>query len=220
MKKWIRLFLSAAAAGFAIGIGGCISLALDNAIVGALFFALGLLTVVTRGLALYTGRVGYAVCNPPAYWGELGVIWLGNFAGATLCGWLYSLTANAKIDKALTVSMASIDPVSAGAAGIAGLFVLAFFCGVLMFIAVNGYKTMADSFGRYLIVVLPVAVFILCGFKHCVANMAYFAHAAVYFKAGVPIPLLSLLIVTAGNSLGSIVSAWIDLKIVNRPDSK
>ena len=216
MNKWVRLFLSALAAGFAIGIGCCISLALDNAVVGALFFALGLLTVVTRGLALYTGRVGYAVCNPPSYWGQLGVIWLGNFTGATLCGWLYSLTAYARTDKALTVSMTSVDPVRGGASGCLALFILAFFCGVLMFIAVNGYKTMADSFGRYLIVVLPVAVFILCGFKHCVANMGYFAHAMVYFKAGVPLPLLSLVIVTAGNSLGSIAAAWIDTKVLGK----
>ena len=50
------------------------------------------------------------------------------------------------------------------------ILILSFFCGILMYLAVNTYKEVKDI-GKYLAVFLGVIVFILCGFEHCIANM-------------------------------------------------
>jgi len=194
MKK-LKLLVSAIAAGIAIGIGGAIFLSLDNKIVGALFFSLGLLTVVSNGLALYTGRVGYVPMNPISYWLDLAVIWVGNYIGAAAVGLGFMFTRAAKVEKALEISNAKLND------GIVSVLILSIFCGILMFLAVNGYKKISD-WGRYLILVLPVAVFILSGYEHCVANMFYFTHAGIFSIKSI----LYLLLMTAGNSIGGILA--------------
>ena len=78
------------------------------------------------------------------------------------------------------------------------IFFLAFFCGMLMFIAADGYKTIKNPVGQICVVFLPVVVFILSGFEHCIANMFYFTIAEAWsFKA-----LGYLMIMTLGNAVG------------------
>ena len=81
------------------------------------------------------------------------------------------------------------------------IFILAAFCGLLMFIAADGYKTITNSAGKILAVFLPVVVFILSGFEHCVANMFYFTLA----KAWSGKAFVWLMIMTLGNSVGGII---------------
>lgn len=46
-------------AGAFIAIGGIIYLLLENKIIGSLLFSTGLYAVLTLGLNLFTGKVGY-----------------------------------------------------------------------------------------------------------------------------------------------------------------
>lgn len=75
-------------------------------------------------------------------------------------------------------------------------FFLAVFCGILMFCAVEAYRKCCEDkngCGAVFGVVMPVFVFIICGFNHCVADMAYYfisgcplsAEAASYFAAAI-----------------------------------
>ena len=68
-KSLLADFLYAVLAGMAIALGGAVFLALDNKILGALFFTVGLFTVCVNGFNLFTGKVGYAPDNHfrPAY---------------------------------------------------------------------------------------------------------------------------------------------------------
>ena len=134
MKRIVNLFISAIAAGAAIAIGGAVFLSLDSKLAGALLFSLGLLTVVANGLSLFTGKVGYAPMNPPKYIIDLVIIWLGNYVGAAGFGLLYRLTRAECVEKAQTIVAAKLGD------GLLSVFVLSIFCGILMFIAVNGYK--------------------------------------------------------------------------------
>ena len=77
------------------------------------------------------------------------------------------------------------------------VFFLAVFCGILMYVAVDGFKEK----GNPLILFLCVSVFILSGFEHCVANMFYFAMAGAWSAKTV----LYLLIMTLGNSVGGML---------------
>ena len=54
----LRIFIKAVYAGFMIGIGGMVYLAVENKIVGSMLFSFGLLTIVTQGFYLYTGKIG------------------------------------------------------------------------------------------------------------------------------------------------------------------
>ena len=75
-------FIYAVWAGAAISIGGTAYLSLDNKIAGALFFSVGLFTIVTMGLNLFTGKVCYVFQRDKTYGVNLPLIWLGNLAGA------------------------------------------------------------------------------------------------------------------------------------------
>lgn len=52
-------------------------------------------------------------------------------------------------------------------------FILSIGCGAIMETAVSIYKKTHNIF----LVALCVAIFILCGFEHCIANMFYYAFA-------------------------------------------
>ena len=67
-----------------------------------------------------------------------------------------------------------------------------------MFIAADGYKTVENQVGKVLIVFLPVMVFILSGFEHCIADMFYFSLAGDFSMT----MLKALVAITIGNSIG------------------
>ena len=79
-------------AGLAIALGGPVYLSVENQIVGALFFTVGLFTVCTMNFQLYTGRVCYLFENDKNYALQLPLIWLGNLTGAVLTARLLMLT--------------------------------------------------------------------------------------------------------------------------------
>lgn len=191
-------FIYAALAGLAISLGGAIFLALDNKILGALFFTVGLFTVCVNGFNLFTGKVGYALENPPAtYLPFLLTVWLGNLTGCCTAAALLRLTrlAPAFAEKAGVLAQVKLadEPLS--------VFILAVFCNILMYIAVDGFRTNGHELGKYLGLFFGVSVFILCGFEHCVANMFYFAMADCWSAH----TWLWLLIMTLGNALGGLL---------------
>ena len=61
-----------------------------------------------------------------------------------------------------------------------GGFLLAIFCNLLIFIAVDGFKHHSHEIGKYLGLFFGVVAFILCGFEHCVANMYFFTIGGVW----------------------------------------
>ena len=72
-------------------------------------------------------------------------------------------------------------------------FVRSFGCGVMMYIAVDGYKRLEKP----IIVIMPVMCFILSGFEHCIANYGYMALNNDYYCP-------QLIIWIVGNSVGSL----------------
>lgn len=193
MKKTILL---ATLAGICIGLGGTVFLSVDNKVVGAALFSIGLLTILAFGFNLFTGKVGYALDNKPSYIGTLALIWLGNLIGTGLMAALVRFTRiydtlGPKVQGIVDTKLAD-NPVS--------ILLLAIGCGMCMFIAVDQYKKQ-DCTVKALFVVFPVMVFILCSFEHCIANMFYFALAGSFTVK----TLVYLLIMTAGNSIGGML---------------
>ncbi len=192
MNRYLHAFVLAVLAGIAIGIGGTVYLSMDNKTAGALMFTVGLYTICIHGLNLYTGKVGYAVNQPAAYLLDLLVIWAGNLAGTGLAALGVRQTRISGIaDKAAALCEVKLQD------SMASLFLLAVFCGFLMFIAVDGYK----QSGSPVILFLGVGAFILCGFEHCIADMFYFSVAGMWPAQAAA----AVLVITLGNSVGGIL---------------
>lgn len=194
MKENGRIFLKAAAAGITIGIGGAVYLTLENRVIGAVLFGVGLYTIVLNGLFLYTGKVGYLISakDKKAYILQLIFTWLGNFAGTALAAAAISATRIRNLRRTAEVickTKLADTPHS--------ILILAVFCGILMYVAVDGFREK----GNPLLLFFCVTVFILCGFEHCIANMFYFSLAGAWSLRAV----IYLLLMTLGNSVGGIL---------------
>ena len=197
MKKEILGFLiKSILAGIMIGLGGTIYLSLDNKIIGALLFAIGLFMIVVRGYNLYTGKVGYIFDNKPKYLIEVLTTIIGNFIGTFIVGFILKFT---RIYDAINIKASNLCNIKLNDEWIS-ILILSVFCGMIMYLAVDGYKTGKDTFSKYASVFLGVMVFILCGFEHSIANMYYFA-VANYYNVKV-FGYLGLMII--GNGIGGV----------------
>lgn len=196
-----KFLLNGFFAGVFIGIAGTVYLSVADPVAGAVLFSLGLLGILAFNFKLFTGAVGYLAIqkrNAPHYLLELLYIWLGNLAGCFAVGTAIRCTRSfAAISERVTaISAAKLtdSPES--------LLILAFFCGILMFSAVDLFKNeLLPPIVRTLMVMLCVTVFILCGFEHCIANMYYFSAAAVWNLD----TLLTVLLMSFGNALGGML---------------
>lgn len=197
MKYNIEILIKSILAGIMIGIGGTIYLSLDNKIVGSILFAIGLFIIVVYSFNLYTGKIGYLINNfNKKYIRELIITLIGNLIGTLFVGFILKYTRIYTMisEKAKTLADIKLNDT------LISILILSFFCGILMYLAVNTYKE-AKDIGKYLAVFLGVIVFILCGFEHCIANMYYFSVSSTWSLN----TLLYLLVMILGNSLGGIL---------------
>lgn len=193
MKILFKSFL----AGIMIAIGGTVFLSIENKVIGASLFSIGLFGVLIYNLNLYTGKIGYLITNLNLkYIKELIITLIGNFIGACSVGFIlrYTRIYDKIYEKSLMLANTKLND------NILSIFILSIFCGLLMYYAVNGFKKQTD-FGKYLVVYLGVAVFILCGFEHCIANMYYFSVADIWSLKTLGYTGIMVL----GNSLGSFI---------------
>ena len=204
IKENISVLSKGIYAGIMIGIGGTIYLSVSNQVVGAILFAIGLLTICVYKMNLYTGMIGYILENKLGYLKTLILTLLGNFIGTLITAYLVLNTRIASIGiRAKEISMIKIND------SYLSLFILSVFCGILMYIAVNNFKKGEDSIIKYLSIFICVVVFILCGFEHCIANMYYISLAQVWsFKSAI-----SMLFMVLGNSFGAIILSLFSNKI-------
>ena len=201
MKALFKSFL----AGIMIAIGGTVFLSIENKVIGASLFSIGLFGVLIYNLNLYTGKIGYLITNfNLKYIKELIITLIGNFIGACSVGFIlrYTRIYDKIYEKSLILANAKLND------NILSIFILSIFCGLLMYYAVNGFKKQTD-FGKYLVVYLGVAVFILCGFEHCIANMYYFSVADIWSLKTLGYTGIMVL----GNSIGSFIIPLCNLVI-------
>jgi formate/nitrite transporter FocA (FNT family) len=200
IKHILMTFIQAVYAGLCIGVGGTVYLMCPSKTLGAFLFAIGLLTILLFKFKLFTGMTGYILENKPYYLIDLIIVWFGNLSGTCLVAWLISKTRLAVNLDFVEIKLADTWY---------SLFILGIFCGLLMFIGVSCFKCCIGKADNIFALVMPVfcvAVFILAGFEHCIADMFYFALSGKLIE-GLP----SLLIITAGNILGGILIPVVNL---------
>lgn len=197
MKNNINILVLGILAGIMIALGGTIYLSLDNKVLGSLFFGIGLFMIVTNNLYLYTGKVGYIINNKIRYVLEVLITLFGNFIGTFLIGFILKFT---RIYSDIHIKANMIWNIKLNDTLIS-IFILSILCGILMYLAVNGYKEGKDGITKILSVFLSVMVFILCGFEHSIANMYYLSVASIFnFKV-----FLYLFVMILGNAIGTII---------------
>lgn len=208
MKRLCALFLYALLAGVCISLGGTVYLRIKDAfpggnVVGAIFFAVGLLTICTRGYALFTGKVCYLFANPlPAYLLDLFVIWVGNFLGCMAVAFAQSFTSLFGA-KGINVIAAQLVETKSQAS-LLSFFILGIFCNIFIYLAVNGFANVPHDFGKYLVLFMGVSCFILVGTEHCVADMYFWCVSGVLYTAPAH-SLLILGVITLGNTVGGLL---------------
>lgn len=206
MKK-LELYVSSILSGMLIGIAGTLYIASGRTLLSAMLFTVALFSVCTRGMGLFTGRVGYLWVQPnkTAYLAELGIIWLGNLTGCMILGGMIRYTKPMHIEIAAQISAAKLEQTPGQT------LILATLCGLLMYIAVDHFHTWQGDLSRFLGMLFCIPAFILAGLEHLVADMFYFALGLSSAQIGQAI--LFLAVCSVGNALGAwLIPLWEKLK--------
>ncbi|MBQ4561260.1 MAG: formate/nitrite transporter family protein [Clostridia bacterium] len=185
-------FFGSLAAGVMLTIGAGVFLSCDNKVVGAVAFSVALMVICMLGMYLYTGKIGMlAEDYSPVNLGCVTVGLIGNYITATLGGLVLGLVKPALYEKAVTMCEAKLEQKWYIA------IILGIFCGILMYTAVKGYANTKQP----IILVFCVAVFILSGYEHSIADMAYFGVARMFGLKTV----CFILLVVLGNTIGGML---------------
>lgn len=201
----LKLVIDGIKAGIMIAIGGSVFLACENRYVGAVLFSVALLSICLKGYSLFTGKVGYL---PEKHDSEavkvllLGL--LGNIISTFLLGFAVSYANPVLHDAALVICEAKLSQ------EMLQTLIRAFFCGVLMYMAVSTFREKGTLAGIF----FCVPVFILSGFEHSIANMFYFGVSGIVNAES----LIYLLVVVIGNSIGGM--AMPILNIIGKGEPK
>ena len=198
----LKKFISGVCAGLMIAIGGTVFLSCDNKYVGAALFSMALFCICTKGYSLFTGKIGFI---PESHTKEdLSVLFLGllgNAVSTVLLGLAVSYALPAAGAAAAAICEAKLSQEAFQT------FIRAFFCGVLMYLAVSIYREKNSALGIF----LCIPTFILSGFEHSIANMFYFGVSGVLNLESA----LYILIVLLGNAAGGTVLPFLN-KIMKR----
>ena len=183
-------------AGLMIGLGGAANL-IATGLTGAVFFSVGLYAILMFKGHLVTGKFS-TIGNNGYHWFNYILCWFNNLIGTTFAALICLMSSkyDAICDGAIRVF--SIRTTNTFVENI-GLGIL---CGICVFIAVAGYARNSHP----ITVMLPVAIFVFCGFNHCVADMFYFIVAGKLLTAEAWIALAAT---TIGNFLGCAVPAML-----------
>ncbi len=177
------------AAGIMIGIGAAVFLSCENKVVGSVLFAVALTVICQLEMMLFTGKIG---CIVEAHNKNdiLATVFclLGNAVGTCVSGLAIGLCRPALPAVAETMTDAKL------AQPLPLVFISAVFCGILMYAAVAIFKEKGSMAG----IVFCVPVFILSGFEHSIADMAYFW---VGRNGGVAAVIFTFVVIL-GNSVG------------------
>ena len=185
----LKLIIDGIKAGIMIAIGGSVFLSCENRYIGAILFSVALLCICLKGYSLFTGKVGYLPENHSKEAVKILLCGLlGNIVSTILLGYAVSFANPALGEAAKVICEAKLSQEALQT------FVRAFFCGVLMYMAVSTYREKGTLAGIF----FCVPVFILSGFEHSIANMFYFGASGMINIDSI----IYLAVVIAGNSVG------------------
>lgn len=182
------------AAGVLITIGAAVKLMCSNAVTGSVLFSIGLFFICYLNMFLYTGKIGFIDKSNAA---ECALTWVGNLAGCIFAMGLVRLAKPELKDAVETMMLNKTEN------SLLSMSILSFFCGIIMYLAVKNYRCAKSDVSKTAGIILGVTVFLLCGFEHSIANMAY---SVLYIDSLHDLLMCAKLILvsTIFNSVGSL----------------
>lgn len=198
-RTLIKDFSKAVCAGALIGIACIANLSVGGGIAGAICFCVGLLVIVHSKLLLYTGLIGKLVYDPAnnkPNGTKLVITLIGNVVGTFLMTLVLKFSRlNVLLPKAQTIASTKLDDTWFS------IFLLSIFCGVLVYFAVYKFerKNVTDLF----VLLFCVSVFVIIGFEHSIAS-SFYLWLSLSWKS-----IWYFIIMVLGNSIGSMLVAWI-----------
>ncbi len=209
-----RVLLNSILAGLAISLGGwaylCITQKMGTNILASFVFSFGLILICNFGFNLYTGKICYLFNNAEKKFGnrllDMGIILLGNLIGTLIFSLLLRVLSGNNL---IYETLESITTTKLNYTWYETI-VRAFFCGILVYTAVEGFRKIDSSIGKYIMLIMSIGIFIISGFEHSIANMFYyFLNLNFTFNA-----LISILLCVIGNSIGGLFIPLI-IKLIN-----
>ncbi len=180
--KTFEDFIRCLLGGILIGLGGTAYLCCENKYVATLLFAFGLTAILVFSLGLFTGRAGNLPKYGVKYIPTLFLTVAGNFTGCALMGFYANYRGlpdvfSHRLEAPLWV-----------------VFINAVFCGILMYVAVEGYAQTKNFF----VPVICIPTFIIAGFEHSVADIFFMCAAGTYTAKAAVFMIVAVL----GNLVG------------------
>ena len=219
-KRLCLTFLKGILAGLAIGVGGFLYVILCYAIpgefgkiLGSLLFGVGLFTVCTFSLSLYTGKIGLVFegkKDAEFYW-SLPIMLVGNAIGAVGLGYVFfAIFRNTSVMD----TVATINATRLALTNFESYFLVAlkaFLCGFCVYMAVKLFSLNRLKPLGILGLVVFVFLFVYCGFQHCIANMFYFGFGNAFQAEA----FINLAFCIVFNSFGPIIGVLI-FKLIDK----
>jgi formate/nitrite transporter FocA (FNT family) len=214
-KNLIVFILLGVFAGVAIAIGGTASLLACNLLgglwgkfVGALLFSLGMFMVITYGLKLFTGMVsGIPTMGLKNSW-QLPLCFIANAVGCALFALCvrYSFIG----DNVVAQAQAVIEGKFSDDLWAVKTLLSAIACGLLITFSVWSPKYVKEKgLSATVGVMMPIVVFVFCGFDHSVADVFYLCLNGVCTWQTVGYICLAVL----GNIIGGVLFPLLTLLI-------
>lgn len=191
MTSFTKEYIKAILAGVMIGLSGLVYLSVENKIVGSFLFSFGLITILSQGWNLYTGKIGYITKSTAKYI----PVWLfGNYIGTYFAAVGTQLTNPVDVYQRATILCQAklLQPWPV-------VLTLSIACGIMMTLAVDGYRYTLDS--HLILVIMPIMIFILSGFEHSIANMFYYNLTSIWSWKAVGYIFINIV----GNAVGALI---------------
>lgn len=201
---FVKNFFKSIAAGMAIAIACLVSAnsgnTVFNNVLPAFIFAIGLMIVVKFDLNLYTGKIGYAKSLKD--FASCGLYLIGNVVGVAIICLSFKgalLNDNYRLLQLYSAKFIDFNIVTQ----ILLVLTKGIGCGFLMYCAVDIYKKSKSLLGVF----TCVPAFILAGFEHSVADVAYIMQYMRYgydYRSRYALSIILFwLIVVIGNAIGA-----------------
>lgn len=197
-------------AGSYIALGALTYLCVSDPVASALLFSTGIFLVFNFCNMLFTKVCPLSVITKEYKPIDCVITWIGNGIGAFIVATLVHFT---RLEGKIADKLTSIGELKLTDSPIS-LFIMAFFCAVLVTYAVMiGIKFASGSFAQIFFVWLFISAFVFCGFEHVVANMFYLSSFA-WLNNGIEVPalLINLVCVTAGNITGGLLIGYLETR--------
>lgn len=203
-NRFEEAFFSAICAGAAIGLGATAYLCVGG-VIGAFLFATGLFIIVEKHLQLFTGRMCRILLDDDETLATLPYVFVGNMIGAIVMGYLIRFCHIETNVNAIVAAKEEMFRTSGPVILWRGIL-----CNICIYLATRGYRAIQSGIGRYIALFLGVAVFVLAGADHCVADMFYAA-----LSTNTTIDMLWVILLAAfGNCIGGtmceLFSLWVE----------